>query len=445
MFSARGLEVEIAPSTVAGPPPLIVRFEAVVASTAKAPLSYQWHFGDGQTDLGHPAFHRYNAAGVYKVNLVVTDALGNIGRDEQVLKVVDFSRNSTTLKSGVGAVVSADFNSDAIADLAVANRVEGNIAILLGQEDGRFVVDKTIGNGHNFSDLLAADFDQDGLDDLAVADLVNSVILVFASNGRGAFKSPTKAPIFLENSLVASGPLKMAAGDFNADGWLDIATVNQSTDNVSVLLGNGEGQLALAHVFAPHRVGDLGQVRVADIDQDGLDDLVLLNQTSGRAEVFLARGDGTFVFHVEVSGGEGPSDLVVADLDGDGAFDVALSNRQSRDISLWWGTAHHRFDSPGRWQVGNFPDHLAAADVDGDGKFDLISLDQAAGTLSVILAQNVRFGPPTRVFEMPFEFELGTKLDSIYPVDLNGDGQVDVALSAPAGNLDVLFNLTPKP
>jgi len=445
LFSSSGLDVEIAPSTVAGKPPLTVRFEAVVSSKAKAPLSYQWHFGDGQTDLGHPALHRYIASGVYKVNLVITDALGNTGRDEQVIKVVDFSRNSEAVTGGLGAVTSVDFNSDSIPDLAVANRVEGNISVLLGQDDGRYGVNKTIGNGSNFSDLIGADFDQDGLIDLAATDLVNSVILVFASNGRGAFKTPTKTPIFLENSQVASGPSNMTTGDFNADGLLDVATVNQSTDNVSVLFGNGEGQLTLAHVFAPHRIGDLAQLQAADIDHDGLDDLVLLNQTSAQAEVFLGRGDGTFVFHLEVTGGEHPTDLVVTDLDGDGAFDIAMSNRQSRDISLWWGTVHHRFDSPGRWQVGNLPDQLVATDVDGDNQLDLVCLDQTNGTISVILGQNARFSDPTRVFEQSFEFELGAVLDSLYATDLNNDGQIDLALSEPSGNLDVLFNLTPKP
>ena len=445
LFSSNNLDVQIIPSAVAGKPPLIVRFEALVSSKAKAPLSYQWHFGDGQTDLGQPALHRYIASGVYKVNLVITDALGNIGHDEQVIKVVDFSRNSNTLSSGLGAVVSADFNSDLIPDLAVANRIEGNISVLLGQDDGRNVLSKTIGNGSNFSDLIGAYFDQDGLVDLAVTDLVNSVILVFASNGRGAFKSPTKIPIFLENSLVASGPSKMATGDFNGDGLLDVVTINQSTDNISVLFGNGEGQLALAHVFAPHRVGDLSQVQAADIDHDGLDDVVLLNQTSARTEVFLGRGDGTFVFHLEVAGGELPSDLVVADLDGDGAFDIAMSNRQSQDISLWWGTTHYRFDAPGRWQVDNRPDQLLVADVDGDGQLDLIGLDRSDGTISVALAQNVRLNNPTRAFERPFKFELGATLDSLYATDLNGDGQTDFALSEAAGNLDVLFNLTPKP
>lgn len=445
LFNAASLAVTIKPAVLAGRPPLVVRFEAQVSSKAQAPLSYQWHFGDGQTDLGQPATHRYPTAGTYKVNLIVTDALGNVGRAEHLIKVLDFSRNNESAVRGIGAVASADFNSDGLSDLAFANRIDGKLYLFFGLPNGHFGLTRNLGNGKNFSDTVAADFDGDGLDDLAATDLVNSVVSVFTSNGRGAFKDPVRAPIFQENSRVASGPLGMAVGDFNGDGALDVATVNQSTDNVSVLLGNGEGRLALAHVFGPHQIGDLVRLRTADIDRDGRDDLVVLNRSSAQAEVFLSRGDGTFFFHMGLATGEQPSDLVVADLDGDGAIDLAVANAGSHDISLWWGTPNHRFEAPGRWSAGLPVDRIASADLDGDGLLDFVCLDQTEGTLSVVLARDVRLSNAARAYEAPFSFSLGASLDTLYLSDLNGNGQTDIVASAPEGRLDVLYNLTPKP
>lgn len=446
LLSSNSLDVGIKPTLVAGKPPLSVQFEAVVPGTAKPPISYRWDFGDAQSDLGNPASHRYIAAGAYEVTLIVTDARGNLGKAEHVVKVVDFSRHSETLPAGIGAALSADFDQDGRPDLAVASRIRGDIALFMAQDNGDFVLSKTIGNGRNFSDLVTADFDDDGVVDLAASDLVNSVIWVFTGNGKGAFKDPFRAPIFLENFQVASGPQALAVGDFNGDGFADVATVNQATDNVSVLLGDGQGRLALAHVFKPHSIGDLVRVRAVDVDQDGLDDLVVLNQTSAQAEVFLGRGDGTFVFHLEVATGEMPEDVIVDDLDRDGYADIAVANAVGRDISLWWGRSNARFDSPGRWPTGATVNRLSASDVDGDGQLDLVALDQASGQLAVILAQGTqRTLRSVRAFERPFSFVLGAPLDSLYANDLNQDGQADLVLTEPAGEVDVLLNLTPEP
>lgn len=445
LFSSAGLPVTIRPSLVAGKPPLLVKLEAGLPASAVQPVSYEWHFGDSQGDLGNPVTHRYLNTGDYRVNLIVTDALGNIGRAEVVIKVLDFSRNSLSLPSGAGAMSSADFNSDGIADLAVANRVQGELTVFQGQGNGRLEWSRTLGDGRNFSDVISVDFDKDGLADLAASDLVNSVILIFTSNGKGAFKDPFQAQIYLENSRVASGPSAMASGDFDGDGNVDVATVNQATDNVSVLLGDGEGRLALEHVFKPQRIGDLVELQSADVDRDGLDDLIILNQTTHQAEVHLSRGDGTFVFHMEAGAGERPADLVVEDLDADGWVDIAICNKEGHDISLWWGNAKARFDSPGRWQAGGAADRIAAADVDGDGHRDLVTLDLAAGALRVILAQGNRFqAAASRAYEAPVDFVLGGSLDSLLLADLNDDGQPDVAVSEPEGVVDVLVNLMPR-
>lgn len=64
----------------------------------------------------------------------------------------------------------------------------------------------------------------------------------------------------------------MAVGDFNRDGVLDLAAVNAGSNNVSVLLGNGDGTFQLAQNF------DAGNgpfsLAVADFNADGVLDLV---------------------------------------------------------------------------------------------------------------------------------------------------------------------------
>lgn len=446
LLSSDEFIVQIKSSVSVGKPPLTLTFEAEVPEDAVAPISYQWHFGDGESSLGHPTTHRYIASGNYRVNLIITDAVGKTGRVEKVIKVVDFSLNRHSTQIGSGAMASADFDGNGIPDLAVNNRIHGDVSIFLGQSNGDYVHSRTIGNGGNFSDIVTGDFDEDGLDDIAVADLVNSVILIFASNGRGAFKDPTSAPIFRDNFLVATGPLTLDSGDFNGDGALDVVTANQDTDNVSVLFGDGEGRLNLARVFKPHQIGEVIQAKAANVDHDNLDDLIVLNQTSGQAEVYLGRGDGTFILQMEASASVFPTDLIAEDLDKDGNVDIAISNAGSNDVSLWWGRPNGRFDNPGRWDAGSPADRIATADIDGDGHLDLLALDRQGGKVNVILAQATRFSlASSRAFEHPINFTVGSSLDSLGVKDLNNDGQTDLLISETAGQVDLLLNLTPKP
>ncbi len=47
----------------------------------------------------------------------------------------------------------------------------------------------------------------------------------------------------LTNYGVGSQPNGITAGDFDGDGWLDLAVANYNSHNVSVLRGRGTGRL----------------------------------------------------------------------------------------------------------------------------------------------------------------------------------------------------------
>ncbi|MFH2067943.1 MAG: VCBS repeat-containing protein [Candidatus Omnitrophota bacterium] len=76
-------------------------------------------------------------------------------------------------------VVSADFNGDGSIDLAVANAGGNNVSILLGNGDGTFAPDSTLGAGTSPCFVTAADFDKDENVDLAAANRSSDNISVF--------------------------------------------------------------------------------------------------------------------------------------------------------------------------------------------------------------------------------------------------------------------------
>src|SRR5262249_6772094 len=83
-------------------------------------------------------------------------------------------------------------------------------------------------------DLTSADFNGDGVPDLATANPFNNNVSVLLGRGDGTFSSPTKYATGL-------GAWEIIAADFNGDGRLDLATANSFGVTVSVLLSRGDG------------------------------------------------------------------------------------------------------------------------------------------------------------------------------------------------------------
>src|SRR5581483_8229464 len=152
-----------------------------------------------------------------------------------------FNRIDVSTGTNPRSAVSADFNGDGIADLAIANQncpnnncQSGSVSILLGKADGTFQthVDYDLG-GNTFAMALAtSDFNGDGKTDLVVA--AGSGVSVLLGNGDGTFSAST-------NYATGNTPSSVTTGDFNLDGKVDLVIANSSDSTVSVLLGNGDG------------------------------------------------------------------------------------------------------------------------------------------------------------------------------------------------------------
>ena len=82
------------------------------------------------------------------------------------------------------------------------------------------------------------------------------------------------------------------AGDFNGDGRTDLAVVNNGSNSVSVLLGNGDGTFQGQVTYA---VGNGPDAIVAgEFSGDGRTDLAVASSADSTVSVLLGNGDGTF-------------------------------------------------------------------------------------------------------------------------------------------------------
>ena len=79
--------------------------------------------------------------------------------------------------------------------------------------------------------MIARDLNEDGKIDLGLADYGSNQIGILLGNGDGTFAAPS--------SIAASGnPISVTAGDFNGDGHLDLVTASYSGNNFYVFLAS---------------------------------------------------------------------------------------------------------------------------------------------------------------------------------------------------------------
>ena len=200
------------------------------------------------------------------------------------------------------AVVTADFNRDGRADVAVHRSAGGSnpVGVLLGNGDGTFQPARNAPAGTSWGgpgSLAVGDFNADGRPDLATANDVGTVS-VLLGNGDGTFAAPRT--LVLPDHPIG---LSVTAADLNADGKLDLAVGAVFTGTfpeqpyLHVFLGNGDGAFASPLTTALPPAADYNRqpysVQMADLNTDGKLDAVTTNFDNS-VTVLLGNGDGTF-------------------------------------------------------------------------------------------------------------------------------------------------------
>ena len=172
-------------------------------------------------------------------------------------------------------------------------------------------------------------------------------------------------------------------GDFNGDGKLDLAVANQSSNNVSILLGTGTGSFSAATNFA---VGELLiSVAVGDFNGDGKPDLAVANQFPITSRSCWALARAASVPQPTSLWASGPFSVAVGDFNGDGKLDLAVANSASNNVSILLGTGTGSFSAATNFAAGTSPHSVAVGDFNGDGKLDLAMANFNSNNVSILL------------------------------------------------------------
>lgn len=289
------------------------------------------------------------------------------------------------------SIASAVLTTSGFHDLFVTDPVANTVQVLLSNGDDTFKAGtgSPIPVGPQPSAIVTGDFNGDGNQDFVVTNFADNTFSLFLGNGDGTFNQATGSPLALPSAVA--GPIAMTASDFNSDGNLDLAIVNQTTRDVSILLGNGNGTFTQA-TGSPLATGQLPvAIATGDLNNDSHADLVVVNQTDNSLSVLLGNGDGTFTAAINspLATGQAPTAVTIADFNADGNSDIAATDPLTDSVSVFLGLGQGLFAPAFELPVGSNPTAILAASLSGSSLPDVVITDNpsgAAGQVTVILS-----------------------------------------------------------
>jgi len=338
-----------------------------------------------------------------------------------------------------GSVEVADFNNDKFPDLAITSETDSSVTILLGNGKGGFIPsdNSPFFAGSIPNDICIADFNKDGNYDLAFPNHEKKYITGLLGDGKGNFTQAKNSPFKTEGIPHVHG---IATGDFNNDGWLDFVTDSWGNDQVEVLFGDNTTSFGKQRKFFNVGKRPYQRLRAADLNGDGIADIVTTNTEGNNVTVLLIDGKGGFN---EAAGspfacGDNPFGIAIGDVNADGKPDLTIINSPSSmaegkgkdgmTVLLNDGTGKFTMLKGSPFQAGQNPNRIAIGDVNGDGLNDIVTSDYEGNKIYLfIMDKNGSTLSQSAI-------TVGNHPKGVAIADLNGDGKGDIVVCNNADN-----------
>ena len=271
------------------------------------------------------------------------------------------------------------------------------------------------------------DFNHDGLLDIVVLDNCLPSVRVYLGNGDGTFH---ELIFLLSNCTIA---ISLSIGNLNNDEFLDFAVLcSFSSNSINVIFGNVD------ETFTPNTIVNdslgtpimLTSVKIADLNGDNYEDIVVVNQAEFGIDVFIGYGNGTFDKQKTSVFGKGGTlgTIDVGDFNEDMIKDVIfLYTFGSYQVGLTFGYNDGTFGPPIKLNLkvyfsplGAYP--LTIIDFNNDGHLDVVTTTFNPCTL------NIYFGDGNGNFELytAFSSETLNYYSYIATVNFNDDNYPDI-------------------
>lgn len=320
-----------------------------------------------------------------------------------------FSQNSASFNIATsnassddpGNVYAVDVNNDGLTDVVedsgYSNSSSFYVSINNGNGTFRAPVEYTLPvNQYVAMCIAAADYNNDGKVDLAVPLGGTNQIAVYLGNGDGTFQTPVISAVNLPQGYTFDGQAGCTAGDFNADGKIDLVAWAQG--GVFAIQGAGNGSFSASpYPVSVSGFPSLSGIYAGDYNGDGKADIAIpVQNDNGGTTVYVLYGNSDFTFNATTPYTyNGILWVGSGDLNSDGITDLYMVTNSAQQLGVFYGTTSDTFDSywintPAGYSVGAgsvsppWTSQLIMADYNGDGRMDIAAVAGYSGEQYVL-------------------------------------------------------------
>ena len=326
----------------------------------------------------------------------------------------------------VRTVLAVDFNADSFSDIVA---VTGNrILLRLGTATGLGQWRWWQYPGVDFRDVAAGDFDADGDLDIAIADRANDRLLVRWNLGGISFSVPMIVP-------VGDAPVRVLSARLNADARDDLAVLNVGSQTATILLAAGGGFAAFGY-----GVGNTPDIALGDCNGDTQPDLIYVRGQGTATQLHARPNSWGFLGGPLVSilplfdpgyGYMSPLSIVSGDLNGDGFDDASVSATMAHLAPATSNGDCHFTAQPFAFTWA-WTYRSRMLDFDQNGTLDVAVPHGVAPDWSVAWGDNAGSFNPYAVEHLP---AVEVSAHDLAFGDFNGDGIRDVLIAGEFGVL----------
>ena len=234
-----------------------------------------------------------------------------------------FSSVAQLVDGGVGvvrALAAADLDLDGSAELILTGTNDTIILQRSGQNDFNLVLPPVDAG----IDVVVGDIDADGFPDIAVVEAADRAVAVMINTGNGTTFNRTRQ----RHGSVAH----VNAADLNDDGLVDLLLAIDGSDLTApknlVLYSQSGGGFSVGNPFGASVISEL---LAGDVDDDGFTDIVAVNE-AGVHQLYRGTTNGNFVLHEEQIVSSGMLSGVLVDFNNDQSADLIMAGRDAVEI-----------------------------------------------------------------------------------------------------------------
>ncbi len=340
------------------------------------------------------------------------------------------SKTNYTTGNGPIGIATADFNLDGFMDIAVANNggfgTGSTVSVLMNNAGNGFLPVTTVTNIPKPYKLKTGNLDGDNLPDIVVAD-EEEKITVLHNTGSGFTAAHYTMQLIQYNNLYASVQL----ADVDNDNDLDVFYSSLGTQEVSLRRNIGNGVLdSIEMILLDANIyGGTADFKVTDLNNDGFNDIAAVTSIAtagGGYRIAMNNGNGLFTQGQKGSAGEATFGIMTGDVDNDGDNDLMTIDNYSNALTVHANDGSGSFPAALLYAAG-FPiivTKIESGDVDNDGDLDVVTSADSRTAINTPVSYSLNNGNGTFTTAVTISAPLGGV--GVKLRDINGDGYHDI-------------------